>query len=142
MQIITVYDEIITTALTAEVGEVIIPSNKENSPFEKPLKGITAVITFAYGSGGTTAKLWLQTSLDGGATWIDIASTGDMATTSGTKIVNLTDQTAITTSVAPTDGTGTTNISGIIGDRFRCKVTTTGTYGGSTTFKAIIIPRY
>jgi len=142
MQILTVYDKVITTALTADVGEVIIPSNKENSPFEKPLKGITAVRTFVYGSGGTTAKLFLQTSLDGGVTWIDIATTGDMAATSGIKIVNLTDQTTITTSIAPTDGTGTTNISGIIGDRFRCKVTTTGTYGGSTTLKVIIIPRY
>lgn len=142
MQTLTAYSKTITTALTADLGDVIIPSNKENTPFEKFLRGITAVITFAYGSGGTTAKLWLQTSLDGGATWIDIAATGDLATTSATKIINLTDQTAITTAVAPTDGTGTTHISGIIGDRFRCKVTTTGTYGGSTTLKAVIIPRY
>lgn len=142
MQIFTGYSKTITTALTGDLGDIIVPSNKQNSPFEKPIKGVTIATDFVYGAGGTTAKLWVQTSLDGGTTWIDIFATGDMAATSVKKIANLTDDTVITTAVAPTDATGTTIISGIIGDRFRCKVTTTGTYTTSTTLNAIIIPRY
>jgi len=88
---------------------------------------------FVYVSGGTNAKAWFQTSLDAGATWIDIAEF-TFTTSTATRVYSL-DTTAVTTQYTPTDGTLTANTSkgGILGDRFRVKYTTTGTYAGGTT---------
>lgn len=89
----------------------------------------------AYGSGGGTVKLYLQTSLDQGNTAIDIAcivfgAAGEVA------LLNFSALTPKTTQVVPTDGamTDDTAVDGILGDRLRCKVVSSGTvYGGSTT---------
>ena len=100
------------------------------------LEGMTAVslsIRLAYGSGGTTVNAYVQTSLDQGATWVDVASAA-FTTASGTEIFNLSGLTAVTAAVTPGDAilTPGTAISGILGDRLRVKVASTGTYGGST----------
>lgn len=96
--------------------------------------GITAQCNFVYGSGGTNATAYLQTSLDAGVSWIDIMSF-QFTTASGVKVATCVDLTAITSAVTPGDGalSANTAVSGIIGDRFRVKYTTTGTYAGSTT---------
>ena len=36
--------------------------------------GAMIQIDFVYGSGGTSGKIWVQTSFDGGTTWIDVAN--------------------------------------------------------------------
>ena len=91
---------------------------------------------FVYGSGGTTLKAWVQTSLDFGVTWIDIYCFS-VTQTSLVNVVNLSAQTAVTTSYVPLDGTLTANTSkdGILGPMFRVKTTSTGTYAGSTTLR-------
>lgn len=88
---------------------------------------------FAYGSGGSSAKVYIQTSLDQDTTAIDIACI-TFATAAGNKVVNLSGLTPKTTAVTPGDGAlaDDTAIDGILGDRLRVKVVTTGTYGGST----------
>lgn len=94
---------------------------------------------FDYGSGGTTCKVFLQTSLDGGATWFDIASHA-YATTDATKISALNDDVApASQAFAPTDGTLSDNtvINGVIGDLVRAKVISVGTYAGNTTIKVV-----
>lgn len=89
---------------------------------------------FTYGSGGTTAKAWVQTSLDGGVTWIDIMSFA-FTTATASKVSAVVVSTALAAGITPGDAALADNtiLSGLLGDRIRVKVTTTGTYGGNTT---------
>jgi fermentation-respiration switch protein FrsA (DUF1100 family) len=88
---------------------------------------------FTYGSGGTSADAWVQTSLDGGATWIDVANC-HFTTSSARFAYNLSALTAVATEYTPTDATLTANTSkdGLIGQAMRVKYTTVGTYAGTT----------
>lgn len=97
---------------------------------------------FAYGSGGTTAKAWVQTSFDGGTTWVDIAAFAH-TTSSLRRVVNLTSKTAVTTLYTATDGTLTDDTvkDGVIGSQVRVKYTTTGTYATSTTLTINIVAK-
>ena len=98
---------------------------------------------FLYGAGGTDAIARVQTSIDGGLSWIDVVSLG--FTTSA-----LTKVSAVTTKIAPatqaatyTDGTLTVNtiIQGVLGDRLRVKYVTTGTYTGATSLAVYAIAK-
>ena len=124
----TIFNEAITTATS------IVAVNYGKIPTGS--KGITAQAIFTYGSSGTSTKAYLQTSLDGGVTWVDIASWA-FTTSSSTKIYNLSARTPKTTQVTPTDGSLTDNtaVDGLIGDRIRTKYVTTGTYADSTSLK-------
>src|SRR3990172_876648 len=100
------------------------------------LDGMTAVslsLRLAYGSGGTSLKAYIQTSLDQGTTWIDIACIV-FGTAAEHKTLNLSGLTPKTTQYEPTDGAlaDDTAVDGILGDRLRLKAVVTGTYGGST----------
>lgn len=91
---------------------------------------------FTYGSGGTTVDAYLQTSLDNGTTWIDIAQF-HFTTASARFVYNLNSQTPVTTEYTPTDGTLTANTSkdGITGPLYQVKLASTGTYAGTTTLQ-------
>jgi hypothetical protein len=97
------------------------------------LLSLCAQMRLAYGSGGTTVKAYLQTSLDQGTTPIDIACF-TFTTASAVKARNLSALTAKTTDVTPSDAalTDDTSVDGVLGDRFRVKVVSVGTYAGST----------
>jgi hypothetical protein len=97
------------------------------------IQGLTLQAQFLYGSGGTSAIVYVQTSIDQGQTWIDIWAE-EFTTSSATEVVNLSGFTARTTPLAPTNQAltpGTCN-DGILGDRFRAVVVSSGTYGGTT----------
>jgi len=122
----------ITTAVTALV----------TTPLQLRAKGGTYTNniilqgTFTWGSGGTSADAWVQTSFDGGTTWVDVANfhfTG----ASARFIYNLSSLTPVTTEYVPTDGTLTANTSkdGVVGGLWRVKYTTVGTYAGGTTLR-------
>lgn len=87
----------------------------------------------AYGAGGTSCKVYIQTSLDQGTTWFDIACFA-FTTASATRMLNLSALTPVTTPATPTDGAlaDNTALDGPLGDRFRPKVVTVGTYTGPT----------
>lgn len=87
-----------------------------------------------YGSGGTTIDAWLQTSLDTGATWCDVANF-HYTTASARLLFHLTGSTVIAAAAAATDGTLAANTAtdGIIGPLWRVKTTSVGTYAGGTT---------
>jgi hypothetical protein len=109
------------------------------------LDGMTALslqISLAYGSGGTSALAFVQTSLDGGNTWTDIACVS-FATAGATKVVNLSGLTSRTTELTPTDGAlaSDTFVDGVLGDRLRVKVINTGTYSGNTVLSAFAVAR-
>jgi hypothetical protein len=103
---------------------------------------VLAHIRLAYGSGGSTIKAYLQTSADQGVTPVDIACC-TFATASAVKVRNLSALTPKTTDVVPTDGTlaDDTSVDGVLGDRFRLKIVSTGTYGGSTTLSGRLCAR-
>lgn len=84
--------------------------------------------------GGTTCDVWVQSSVDGGATWFDIANF-HFTTTSAIKLFNLCASTPVTTEATPTDGTlgANTAVDGLLGPMLRTKLTTTGTYTGASS---------
>jgi len=122
------------TAAGTQVGDVV--DDLEG------LLAIAASLRLQYGSGGTTIKAYLQTSIDQGATWIDIACVL-FATASEHACLNFSALTPKTTAVTPTDGslTDDTAVDGVLGERFRLKVVSTGTYAGSTVLSGRICAR-
>lgn len=98
------------------------------------MQSLTVSLRLAYGSGGTTIKAYLQTSIDGGNTWDDVACWAP-SNANASKRWNFSALTPVTTPVTPTDGamTDDTAQDGILGDRVRLKVVSTGTYGGNTS---------
>ncbi|WP_018265551.1 hypothetical protein [Methylosinus sp. LW4] len=94
---------------------------------------LAASIQFAYGSGGSSCRVYLQTSFDSGATAQDVACAA-FATAAATKQFNLSALTPVILPVAsPTDGTMPDNTAqdGILGPRYRLKIISTGTYAGT-----------
>lgn len=108
------------------------------------MKYLTAEAIFVYGSGGTNATGYVQTSLDGGTTWVDIIAF-QFTTATLSKVSAVSTDIAFAASayvpIAPTDGTLTANTSvqGVLGDRVRLKYVTTGTYAGGTTLAVYVI---
>ena len=118
-------DAILTDAVTGAVTDpVTLPAG---------CASLALQAAFTYGSGGTSAKAWVQTSLDGGATWCDIACFA-FATTTARKASALTVNVALAAATAPTDGTMADNaiLNGLLGSQFRVKYTTVGTYADDT----------
>jgi hypothetical protein len=123
----------ITTAVTGVTSAVV--GSGSGTP-----GGLLVQIDFVYGSGGTSGKVWLQTSLDG-SSWIDVANM-TFTTASKSRIMNLSADTVIATPYTVTDGTlaDDTVKDGIIGGVYRTKLTTIGTYAGGTTLSVTILP--
>lgn len=119
------------------LGDVTITTaGTQTATAVEDLDGILAATIYArlaYGSGGTTVRAYIQTSLDQGQTWIDVVSIL-FGTTSEAQVVNLSGLTPKTTAATPTDGslTDDTCVDGVLGDRLRLKVVSAGTYAGPT----------
>ena len=101
------------------------------------MKYVAVECKFVYGSGGTTVDVYIQTSLDGGLTWIDIMEF-DFTTASANKVNSVTIAPSVVTNFPPVsvvDGSLAinTSVQGVLGDRLRAKYITVGTYGGSTS---------
>lgn len=99
------------------------------------LEGILAAtieFKFAYGSGGTTAKAYVQITLDDGQTWIDVACRS-WTNANETKLINLSGLTPVA-AFTPSDGAMADNTlqDGILGSAMRVKLITTGTYSNTT----------
>lgn len=115
--------------ITAPIGVTVTVPLKLNAA----ARNLSVQANFVYGSGGTTVNAYLQTSLDGGLTWIDIAQFS-LTTAAARFIYNLNAQTPVTTEYQATDGTLGANTAkdGILGAQFRVKYVTTGTYVATT----------
>ena len=87
------------TITTAVTGFVTPPMQF----LEGPPLSLSVEANFTYGSGGTSVDAWLQTSLDGGTTWCDMAEFS-FTTASARKGASIPSSTAITP-VVVTDGT-------------------------------------
>lgn len=130
-----------TVITAAASGTVALPAVV--APVLSGMTYLAAISKFVYGSGGTTAKFWIQTSLDGGVTWFDIINHA-YTTASGTKVSACTAYIApASQGFTPSDAALADNtiIQGSLGDRLRVKYTTTGTYGGSTTISIFALAK-
>ena len=97
---------------------------------------------FTYGSGGTACKVYIQTSLDNGNTWGDIACFAN-ATATQTKVSACSSYVALSANSTLSDGALTDNtiLNGCLGDRIRVKIVVTGTYAGNTSVLVSAVPR-
>lgn len=121
----------ITTAGT-QVGEWV-------EGFEG-LETLLAQMRLVYGSGGATVRAYLQTSADQGNTPIDIwCRLFGTASESADRGFNSSDTDF--GEIIPTDGAlaDNTKVFGVVGDRFRVKIVSTGTYASSTQLIAGVI---
>jgi hypothetical protein len=75
---------------------------------------------------------WVQTSLDQGVTWIDIAQF-HFGIANKIAVFNLSKETSRTTELTPTYGAlaADTAVDGVIGSMLRVKYTVVGTYAGT-----------
>lgn len=125
-------DLAITSAVTDQVmTEGVSPAGVAQAFLDR-LDGMLAAtieVGFSYGSGGTNAKVMIDTRLDG-ANWIEVARLA-FATTSAIKIINLSGLTPRTTPVSPSVLSDDTCLDGILGSEWRARRTTTGTYAGT-----------
>lgn len=116
------------------------------SDVQKDAEGLLALaveLLFTYTSGGGEVRAYVQTSLDQGSTWFDIACVL-FQTASKTVMLNFSALTPKTAQYNPTNGTLTDNtaVDGLLGDRFRVRIKSTGTtYGANTLLTGRAIPR-
>jgi hypothetical protein len=97
-------------------------------------KHISIHSNFTYGSGGTTAKFYLQSSIDGGTTWFDVVALAHTTASLRRGISIALDVAGALVTATDTTLADNTKIDGIAGDRMRLKYTTVGTYA-TTTYK-------
>jgi hypothetical protein len=112
----------VTTAAT-QVGEVV-----------DDLSGALAVTLsarLAYGSGGTSCYAVVETSLDQGVTWVQIARF-DFTTSGLQKVMTVSGLTPRIAAATAGSLAADTALDGTLGDRLRATVVSTGTYSGST----------
>lgn len=118
----TLFAGAITTAKTAEAQTAI-----------SALDGMAwaALVCELLGaSSGSTISAWVQTTYDGGTTWLDIALWTFTTTAAKKWCVLGTETEKAIASYAALAAEGVNN--GLLGDRLRVVLTTTGTYTNTT----------
>ncbi len=123
-------DKIITTALDGSDTDHGVCATLR---MLQQVLSVAVNFKFTYGSGGTTADAYLQTSFDGGTSWVDVANF-HVTTGSDSKVINLSSLTPVTTPFAPQDGAISNNTckDGVLGELWRVKLKSSGTYAGSS----------
>ncbi len=134
-----------TAVVTAAVTDsVITAANFNGAPASfigglGGMKSLTAWADFVYGSGGSTAILKLQTSLDQGLSWIDILRF-DFAQANRKAIASVGVFAGVApASVAALGAEG--KLDNILGDRVRAILTSSGTYAANTSIACRIAAR-
>lgn len=128
-------DEAITTAVTNLVITDGVSSSGVAQSFIDGLDfaaAVTLQANFTYGSGGTNLKVDVETSLDQGVTWIPIARFAFLLA-SAEKVINLSGLTPVATVYTPATLSDDSVKDGILGDRLRARITSTGVYSGNTS---------
>lgn len=105
----------------------------------RDVKHLQIEALFVRDGGGTDVQIFVQTSLDGGVTFFDIMNIR-FTTSSGNRISSVF-RTSVAASITPTDAGLAANqvINGLIGDRVKVKVVSTGTYTGPTTLQVVAV---
>jgi hypothetical protein len=118
-------------------SETIRPAGtyvSEEFPVPCGAKTLAVLAKFVRAAGGTTLDVFVQTSLDGGATWIDIMNL-TFATTTASQLQAVKTDIAVAPTTVPADGAlaDDTILDGVLGDRVRVKQIVVGTYTGAST---------
>jgi hypothetical protein len=92
---------------------------------------VTLSARLAYGSGGTSCYAVIETSLDQGVTWVQIARF-DFTTSGLQKVMTVSGLTPRIAAATAGSLAADTALDGTLGDRLRATVVSTGTYAGST----------
>lgn len=119
------------SAATTHVGDAVVV------PPDARVFSVESIFTRA--GGGTSTDVYVQTSLDGGATWFDVAE-HSFATTTASKVSAVNRAIApASQAFAPGDAALTANtiVQGVLGDRVRAKVVVVGTYTGASSLKVV-----
>lgn len=124
--------------MKALIAQAITVANTFTSPeflLGQTQRDYLAIQTkFNYGSGGTTCKVFLQTSFDDGVTWIDVVC--QPFTTAILKAVSAICKFIApgTQSFAPVTGAlaDSTVVNGVFGTRWRLQIVSVGTYAATT----------
>ncbi len=105
-------------------------------------KSVTISANFVYGSSGDTLKVAIETSLNQGATWIEVVRLA-FAQASAEKVVNLSGLTPVTTVYAPTTLSDDTVKDGILGQRWRARAIkgAGSAYAGNTSLAVRMVAR-
>ncbi len=131
--------DVALTAINAATTATVVTSNGYVNNRDGMLSA-SLQMNFAYGSGGTSIKATVETSLDQGLTWVEVARFA-ITTVSIEKVVNLSGLTPVTTLYAPVALSDDTVKDGIFGERWRAKIITVGTYAGNTSLSLRMIAR-
>ena len=127
-KIVLLPSTVITTAVTGTATSTI--------KLDPDTCSINVSANFNYGSGGTTAKFWVQTSADG-TDWTDIINFG-FTTADLVKFASVNTFLAHTHASASDVALGDNTIAnGLILNFLRLKYTTVGIYAGSTTIAIV-----
>lgn len=122
----------------ATAGEVITAGSDSNGASQAFLSGLGDIsaaclqCNFTYGAGGTSLKVCIETTLDQGVTWIEVARFA-FTTASAEKLMNLSALTPKIAAYTPAACSDDAAVDGILGDRWRAKIIVVGTYSGNTS---------
>jgi hypothetical protein len=122
------------TLMNVTLAEAVAGVIGESIPVPVGARALSVQSVFTRAGGGTSCKVWIQTSFDGGLTWVDVMCHAFLVTTA-TKISSVRQDIAVAAAYVPTDGTlGDDAIKdGLLGDRIRAKRTSVGTYSGASS---------
>ena len=125
-------NDVLAAAATYVGPETVVP---------RDVRSLSVQAKFVRAAGGTSCKVYLQTSFDGGVTWVDIACLAFLTTTA-TKISAVRPYIAMAAAYVPTDATLTDDTikDGLLGDRLRVKYVVVGTYSGASSLTVTAIP--
>jgi hypothetical protein len=99
----------------------------------------TIQANFTWGGGGTSLAAVVETSFDH-ITWVEVARFA-FTTASAVKLINISASTEILAAYAAATLSNDTGKSGVFGDRWRCKVTSVGTYTNNTSLSMRLVGR-
>lgn len=125
-------------AINAATAAAVITSESGEAGTQAYLDDLDGMLAasiqanFNYGSGGTSLKVIVETSLDLGVTWIEVARFA-FTTAAAEKVANLSGLTPVTTVYAPTTLSDDAVKDGILGTRWRASILAVGTYAGNTS---------
>lgn len=130
------------TLLSETLAGAVTGVTPDDTVTEIYASAIVLEAIFVRAGGGTTCKAWVQTSLDG-MNWMDVVCFAFTTTSANKRAVVAACGATGTSAVAVTDGAlaDDTIVPHLMGDYWRVKLTTTGTYSGASSITILASTR-